>query len=197
MIPAFNHSHVLPPFLGDDPTLLAEVSPYQTSALELVQRLGGSPERRALLSGLFSYRKALADLGFQQGFQWIDGSFVEDVETIKQRSPGDIDVVTFAHSPAGVSTAEITVTLNANAQVFDAQLAKAHYGCEGYIVRLDGKPQSLVRRATYYFNLFSHRRDDHAWKGILQLPLESDDLAALDLMHNGDSVEGDQRVAAA
>lgn len=197
MIPAFNHSHVLPPFLGDDPTLLAEVSPYQTSALELVQRLGGSPERRALLTGLFSYRKALADLGFQHGFQWIDGSFVEDVESIKQRSPGDIDVVTFAHSPVGLSTAEITTTLNANAHVFDAQLAKAHYGCEGYIVRLDGKPQSLVRRATYYFNLFSHRRDDHAWKGILQLPLESDDLAALDLMHNGDSVEGDQRVAAA
>ena len=64
MIPNFNHSHVLPPFLGNSPSQAAQASPYTTTANELVARLGHTPQRCVLLKGLFAYRQALIDLGF-------------------------------------------------------------------------------------------------------------------------------------
>jgi hypothetical protein len=33
------------------------------------------------------------------GFQWIDGSFLEEIEKTQNRSPGDIDVITFYWNP--------------------------------------------------------------------------------------------------
>ena len=37
------------------------------------------------------YRAALRAVGFDRGFQWLDGSFVED------RVPKDLDVVSFTY----------------------------------------------------------------------------------------------------
>ena len=87
MIPNFNHSHVLPPFVGDTPTQVALTSPYATTSSELVARLGSTSQRCVLLQGLFAYRQALRDLGFADGFQWLAGSFVEDVESHEDRAP--------------------------------------------------------------------------------------------------------------
>jgi hypothetical protein len=72
--------------------------------LEVAQRFAGLPGRRHLVEGLLRYRADLAKLGFVRGFQWLDGSFAEDVEANEQRTPNDIDVVTFAHSPAGLNS---------------------------------------------------------------------------------------------
>jgi hypothetical protein len=195
MIPDFNHSHVLPPFLGGDPTVSAEVSPYPTSMLELVERFAHLPGRKALLNGLMRYRADLAALGFVRGFQWLDGSFVEDIETSQSRAPGDIDVVTFAYSPAGMSSHEILALMNSNPSLFIAKAAKATYGCDAFVLPLDKSPESLVRRSAYYFGLFSHRRGDHVWKGLLQLPLESDDGMARELLQNAYSGENDAATA--
>jgi hypothetical protein len=63
---------------------------------DVVLRFGNSPERIAILDGLLSYRLALTTAGMVDGFQWLDGSFTEDVETLQRRSPNDIDVVTIA-----------------------------------------------------------------------------------------------------
>lgn len=179
MIPSFNHSHVLPPYTGDSPTQVANNSPFETVPLELVGRLGSSPARRALLSGLFRYRAALRALGFVNGFQWLDGSFVEDVEKSQGRDPGDIDVVTFARTPAGMSQTEVASLLTSHPNVFDQELTKEEYGCDAIVVRLDGTPEKLVRRAAYYFGLFSHRRSDNVWKGMLAMPLDADDATAV------------------
>ena len=68
--------------------------------------------------------------------------------------------------------------------------AKEKYGCDAYMVPLDRSPMNLVNNTTYYFGLFSHRRSDQVWKGLLQIPLESDDALARDLLKNmplGDS----------
>jgi hypothetical protein len=194
MIPAFNHSHVLPPFLGGDPTASAAVSPYAVSSVGLVERFGHTVERRRLLAGLFAYRTALASHGFVRGFQWIDGSFVEDVEHASGRAPDDIDLVTFAHSPSGLSSGEISTLLNTNPDLFDAKQLKARFGCEGFLVPLDKSPERLVRRSSYYFNLFSHRRSDYVWKGMLHLPLDSDDTEAQIMLDN--MTQGDPYVAA-
>jgi hypothetical protein len=64
---------------------------------EVVLRYGVTAERAAILTGLLDYRAALRNVGIMDGFQWLDGSFVEDVEAIRSRPPSDIDVVTFAH----------------------------------------------------------------------------------------------------
>ncbi|MCE9660594.1 MAG: hypothetical protein K8R60_18865 [Burkholderiales bacterium] len=179
MIPAFNHSHVLPPFLGDSPKESAGSSPYQATASELVARLGNTPERRLLLRGLFDYRQALHNLGFSDGFQWLDGSFVEDVEAHEARPPNDIDVVTFAQRPAGMDPAAVNAVVAANLDVFEPAKARVAYGCDAYVVQLDGRPEKLVIRTAYYHSLFSHRRGDNVWKGFLMLPLQSDDADAL------------------
>lgn len=194
MIPDFNHSYVLPPYLGDSPTQAAQSSPYETTPLELVQRLGHTTTRRRLLSGLLRYRKDLRALGFSEGFQWLDGSFVEDVESGQARPPGDIDVVTFATTPGGMLPSTVGALPQTHAHLFDPAKAKAQYGCDAYLVRLDGSPDRLVRRTAYYFGLFSHRRSDNVWKGMLAMPLRADDEAALAYL--SDTAEGDAHAAA-
>ena len=179
MIPNFNHSHVLPPFVGDSPRQAALASPYPVTASELVARLGSTPARRVLLQGLFSYRQALRDLGFSDGFQWLDGSFVEDIEAHENRPPNDVDVVTFSYKPAGLSVVEVNALLSANPDVFVLARTRQRFGCDAYVVPLDTAPERLVERAAYYQGLFSHRRSDNVWKGLLILPLQSDDSAAV------------------
>ena len=184
MIPAFNHSHVLPPFLGESPGALSESSPYVVSMLALTERFAHLPGRTRLVQGLLDYRADLAALGFVRGFQWLDGSFAEDVEAHQQRPPNDIDIVTFAFSPTGFSTAQITGLIADNPTLFNNAAAKEKYGCDAYVVPLDKSPENLVKRTAYYFSLFSHRRSDQVWKGLLQIPLESDDALARELLQN-------------
>lgn len=133
-------------------------------------------------------------LGFSEGFQWLDGSFVEDVEQSQARSPGDIDLVTFAMTPDGMSPSEVEALPKLHPDLLDPVRAKAHYGCDAYLMRLDGSPERLVRRAAYYFGLFSHRRSDNVWKGVLAMPLRSDDDAALSYL--SDLAGGDAHAAA-
>lgn len=52
-------------------------------------------ERRELLKGLLEFRSELHRIGLVDGIQWLDGSFIENVEEIEGRHPKDIDVVTF------------------------------------------------------------------------------------------------------
>ena len=184
MIPAFNHSHVLPPFLGESPTVSSNQSPYIVSMLAVAQRFAHLPGRAHLVQGLLDYRAGLAALGFVRGFQWLDGSFSEDIEAHEQRAPNDVDLVTFAYPPVGLNSLQITQLLMDSPHLFDRQAAKATYGCDVFLVPLDKSPESLVKRASYYFALFSHRRSDHVWKGLLQIPLDSDDALAQDLLNN-------------
>ena len=58
MIPAFNHSHVLPPFLGESPGALSELSPYVVSMLALTEQFAHLPGRTRLVQGLLDYRAA-------------------------------------------------------------------------------------------------------------------------------------------
>lgn len=195
MIPAFNHSHVLPPYLGESPTVSSSLSPYVVTMLEVAQRFAHLPGRARLVQGLLNYRTALTGLGFVRGFQWLDGSFAEDIEAHEQRAPNDVDLVTFVHSPVGLSSTQISQLLMTNPDLFTAAQAKTRFGCDAYVVPLDKSPENLVKRTSYYFGLFSHRRSDQVWKGLLQIPLESDDALAQDLLNN--LASGDHNAVAA
>ena len=93
-IPAFDGRGLLPPFLGADATTPAR-SPYRATMTELVATFGTSPPRCNLLFGLIKYRELLASLGYIDGEQFVNGSFVENVETREERDPGDIGVSAF------------------------------------------------------------------------------------------------------
>src|SRR5690625_136501 len=87
----------LPPALySDDGEVKA---PYELTIAQVAELLGASAARRTLLHGLLRFRGELADAGISTGFQWINGSFTENVEASRGRPPRDIDVVTFFELP--------------------------------------------------------------------------------------------------
>ena len=49
------------------------------------------------MAGFLDFRALLHSLGINTGFQWLDGSFMENVELLEQRAPKDIDVVTLSY----------------------------------------------------------------------------------------------------
>lgn len=177
MIPAQNESGVLPPFIGDNPAVQASMAPYRVTLLELINRFATTQERIAILTGFLAYRDELRTLGFFNGFQWIDGSFLENVEATLGRPPADIDIVTFAYRPAGCEVeANWRGLIQARSDVFDPDESKSRYFCDAYFVDLSlENPRYLINQTKYWFGLFSHQRDTFLWKGILEIPLTNDD----------------------
>lgn len=177
-IPAFNINGVLPPYVGPNgPGGAAEdMSPYMTTGLEVVSTLATTNGRQDILRGWLRYRADLRAIGFERGFQWLDGSFVEDKE------PRDLDVVSFLYRPMGITDpTQLLMVMRANAKLFVRNLVKAEYNLDAFPIDLDGSPEALVSSARYFLGLFSHRRGDDVWKGMLQVRFEDigDDAAAL------------------
>lgn len=185
VIPPFTSSGVLPPYTGGDPSVVANMSPYRVTLVDLVRRFATSSERKAILTGYLAHRAHLIQLGVT-GIQWLDGSFLEDVETIALRAPGDIDVVSFIYRPAACVTnnAVWTALLMANLLAFDSRQAKAMYRTDAYFVDISFGPEQVIRQTSYWCGLFSHNRTLGLWKGMLEIELgsTSDDGAASQLL---------------
>ena len=170
-IPDFTISGVLPPYLGMTPANGAAMSPYQTTLARIAGKLCGSPERKEIFRGLIAYRQQLADIGLSDGFQWLSGSFMEDIEGLETRHPNDVDVVTFCHRPPGAGDdVAFGAFFAAHRHLLDARLVKPAFKCDSYLVDLNMPPTNVVNQARYWFGLFSHRRGG-LWKGMLQIPL--------------------------
>ena len=106
-IPSWNKYGVLPPIDENDPASFSGRSPYDVSITDFILRFNTSKDRYTILNGFLRFRSALHSIGLVSGFQWLNGSFVEDIESIESRSPGDIDIVTFYELPPGESQASI------------------------------------------------------------------------------------------
>jgi hypothetical protein len=179
-IPAWNPQGLLPPVDPIDPAS-PERSPYRVALLDVVARFATSPQRRQILRGWLSYRAALHGMGLTGGFQWLDGSFLEQVEMRENRSPKDMDVVTFLNVPEGFAPSPRQIA------VLDNEAAKRAYRIDGYFVELNLPNDQLVRRSAYWYSLWSHRRD-HAWKGYLEADLNpAADQQALDYLNQQDA----------
>lgn len=177
MIPAFNQSGVLPPFLaGSAPSDPRAVSPYETTMLHLVQRYGTSESRRKQLNGLLQMRRALRQIGVTDAFQWIDGSFCEDIEATESRDPGDIDIVTFGTLPSRFTSVQHALSLHP--ELFSPTQSKQKYSCDAYFVDMNLPSKAVHYHTCYWLGLFSHKRVTSLWKGMLSVPLISDDVAA-------------------
>ncbi len=182
MIPEFTLSGVLPPFdPKEGPTIQMATSPYQVTILEVIERFSTSPERIRILQGLLEYRAELRAIGFCDGFQWLDGSFVENVEMLRNRPPKDIDLVTFSYVPVTIVDMDgLNELMALNMRLFDPDLAKEAFYCDAYFVTMDLKAEYIVSQTAYWFGLFTHQRETDLWKGILQVSLqdENDDVAS-------------------
>jgi hypothetical protein len=174
-IPDWSGKGVLPPINSGSPDQ-ADRSPYEVSLIDLVLRFATSTERYDLLNGFLRYRRALHAAGLTHGFQWVDGSFLEDIETREGRPPRDIDVVTFFFLPDG----KFQETLfQQDSHLFDPRETKRAFHVDAYFVQLDGEsPEPLVAQSVYWYSMWSHRRNGD-WKGYLQIDLSSkeDDIA--------------------
>ena len=177
-IPAFdNILNVLPPHLGD-PCDPSQVSPYPCTINEIVTRFGSSKPRKMILEGFLQFRSELLSVGIQ-GIQWLDGSFMEDIELLEGRPPGDIDVISFAFDTLPPNDLH-TAIANRNPMLLNRKHIKATYKVDHFLLPLASHPWQLVNNTKYFYGLFSHRRD-RLWKGMLQVNLEniSEDNAAL------------------
>ncbi len=143
------------------------MSPYAVDALDVVIRFGVTYGRRQILNGWLDHRAALRNIGITEGFQWLDGSFLEE------KDPKDLDIVCFIRLPQSVSTeAEILGFWTESFGLFDRSEVKATYSLDAFFVDLMGSPEALVSLSRYFLQLFSHQRETFLWKGMIQVPLE-------------------------
>ena len=178
-IPRWSPQGVLPPINSATPTS-TDRSPYCVSLIDFVLRFGNTGPRRRIVAGFLDFRSALHEIGVDNGFQWVDGSFLEDIERGENRSPRDLDLVTFFRLPQGRTQRTLR---DAAPNIFDHAYCKENFRVDAYFQPLnDGLPESLVARSAYWYSVWSHRRNGY-WKGYLQLDLSNtdDEIARADI----------------
>ena len=169
-IPDFDHNQVLPPHAGD-PTVIGHLSPYQCNTVELAERFGFSNERRAILLGFLTFRERVRAAGITTGFQWLDGSFLEDVEAREARSPRDLDVVTVYWGYDRAFQQAVIANFPAFAS---SAISKADFQIDHFPFDAGEHPQFTLELTRYWIQLFCHNRDA-VWKGMLKIDLDTED----------------------
>ena len=167
-VPDWNVAGVLPPIRPGESGTSTDRAPYMVDLVALVDRFAISPERMAILDGLLRFRNELHQAGIVSGFQWLDGSYLEDVKTQEDREPCDVDVVTFFDLPAGLNQQSL---IEQYKETFDPDRLLTAYAVDAYFSVL-GKPtdQQQVEKVAYWYSMWSHRRDG-LWKGFVQVDL--------------------------
>ena len=114
-------------------------------------------------------RQDLYAVGVTEGFQWINGSFVEEVEARDRRGkeprPYDIDVVTFYHQPDGQP--------HEFHDLFRPSTVRARYDIDAFNLVM-GTPTTnhIVESVAYWYGMWSTRREDQTPKGFVQVNLD-------------------------
>jgi len=171
-IPNFDHNQVLPPHLGD-PRVRSQLSPYPATSEEVCRKFATSDERGEILRGWLQFRQRLLALGVTDGFQWLDGSFLEKTELLERRAPRDLDIITFYHTPHGVLANDFLAAIPRSLPEFvDRNAAKNNFHLDHFPITLTARGDALVEHARYRTGLFSHRRDG-VWKGMLRVELNT------------------------
>ncbi|ARS34296.1 hypothetical protein CA264_01920 [Pontibacter actiniarum] len=110
------------------------------------------------------------------GYQWLDGSFLEDIETLEKRPPKDIDVVTF-YAGQLEKTPGIVIDVNKNItsnfiEFAMPSKAKVKYKVDNQPVDIATDPFRVIEATRFWIQLFTHRRNQ-IWKGILRIPINT------------------------
>jgi hypothetical protein len=160
---------VLPPIWPGEDGTSPNRSPYPSTLTEVIDTFGSSSERNTILCGLLDFRQALYAAGIIGGFQWLNGSFMEDLENHHMRSPNDVDVVTYSTLPVGDTQRTL---LQRVPHLFDQESVKTTYKVDSYYVFLgDPLAEDNVRRICYWYSMWSHNRNQ-TWKGFVRIDLD-------------------------
>lgn len=175
-IPDWSIHGTLPSIRPGSAATSRDRSPYRASPLDLCLRLAHTPERRRILRGLLALRAELRAASLAVGFQWINGSFAENCEITRGGPPGDIDVVTFVALGDQARQGELMAS---HRVLFYSQEAKARFHVDHYVVATDRIfDAGQAHWVTYWYSMWSHRREDERWKGFVELSLSDDDAGA-------------------
>ena len=175
-IPKLNSDGVLPPYNGD-PDSMTETSPYPATTRQLCEKFATSPERVEILKGFLGLRSLMGQLQVNEGFQWVDGCFLED-DSRATKPPDHIQVVTFC-KPSPVITdpefADLAGILTSR------QKTRSQFRVDHMPVLLTLPAEKMIDYTRYWCNLLSHQRETDVWKGMLKIELNTatEDNAAL------------------
>ena len=103
--PQWDRNRLIPPIRPDTPeeggTQPFSRSPYEATLEEFVERFIINHDRAVLIQDSWTIGPALHHEGITRGFQWVNGSFVENVEEWQENAhtPNDIDVITYYYPP--------------------------------------------------------------------------------------------------
>lgn len=180
-IPNFDHNNVIPPYVGS-PTNPNDVSPYICSIVEFCNHFATSKHRIEILKNYLEFRRLLNQYGIIKGFQWLDGSFSENIEVSENRPPNDLDLVTFFGGLNQEQFDEINLNFK---EFFSPSLSKQNYKLDHYPVDFCYDPNVTVESTRYWIQLFSHNRHK-IWKGILRIELNTptEDIYALNYLNS-------------
>lgn len=182
-IPDFGPNGLLPPYRGSQTA--SDRSPYVSSTLEFVERFATSKARIALIRGLLNFRGRLYSLEYKTGVQFVDGSFVQDIEALETRDPGDIDVFNFLVRPDKYRNDQsLWLTMGFpewKSKITDRAEIKKTFKVDSKSLGDDDFTFERLMTATiYWYSLFSHRRVTNEWKGFVKLALtEAEDASAI------------------
>ena len=171
---------VLPPHHGSrngGPVSKADLSPFPATTLELCQRFSDTPERRVILRGFLHLRQRLADLQIVDGFQWVDGHFLEDYEKRTRRAPEHICVVTFCRTSPILADPNYARLF----QPLTSRLVTRSTFCVNHnLIPLHWPAHDIIEATRMQSAMLSHS-DDGVWKGYVRIALNTpeDDTAAL------------------
>lgn len=170
----WNYKNHIEPINKKDPTDIYDRSPYKFSLLDFYKTFSSTKERKELVKGLALYRQKLYRLNLKNGIQWIDGSFVENIEKIQNRPPNDIDVFTFLfENEQTINNIKIGYSMEFYNLV--GIEAKNNFGIDGYIFPCsEVSLEELIFTTCYWYGMWSHTRE-HDWKGFIQINLDCED----------------------
>jgi hypothetical protein len=183
-IPDFNSHGVLPPFDGDLKKLNGAArnpkvtSPYPATTMELCQRFGTTPERCQILKGFLGMRALMHQLQLVEGFQWVDGRFLEKDGKRNGRPLDHIQVVTFFHQSPLYNDPQYSHLFT---PFKNARKTRAQFSVDHGFVNLAWSPLEIINSTRHWSALFSHQLDTGIWKGMLEISLHTleEDAAAL------------------
>jgi hypothetical protein len=185
-IPAWSAEGLIPPVDTANPAGVNR-APYFVLLSDVILRFSTTPERIKILKGFMAYRAELHTAGLTSGFQWLNGSFAESIETSSQnRPPKDIDVVTFYRLPEGSSQRSLSAASPALFPVNSAakDVLRERLSVDAFLFDLGTTGERLVNLTSYWYSLWAHQRVTLKWKGFLQIDLSPNgDAAALQLLN--------------
>ena len=168
-IPGFNQQGLLPPYDGDG-ALVEASSPYQTTTSEICHKFGTTPVRREILRGFLRYRALLTELRLVDGFQWVDGRFLEE-DRGPHNAPENIQVVTFCKD-SPLMKDPLYAALSKPLRVEFEDLRKT-FRVDAQFVSLDWPLVNILNHTRFHAGVLSHQSETGLWKGMLQINLNT------------------------